>query len=73
MTSCSDQVIGGTGKLRFELRVGHLAAGEVTTTDFIDHKDGKRVVSRSPSGRRTIDRSAIGGNRLVSDVAESSI
>ena len=49
-----EQVIGSTGKLKFELREGKPVLVKLPEIDFIDDKDGKPVGIQKHIGRRPI-------------------
>jgi phosphoglycolate phosphatase-like HAD superfamily hydrolase len=49
-----EQVIGSSGKLKFELRAGKPVLVKLPAIDFIDDKDGKPVGIQSHIGRRPI-------------------
>jgi phosphoglycolate phosphatase-like HAD superfamily hydrolase len=49
-----EQVIGSSGKLKFEMRDGKAGIMKLTEVDFIDDKDGKPIGIQSHIGRRPI-------------------
>ena len=49
-----EQVIGSSGKLKFEMRNGKPALVKLPAIDFIDDKEGKRVGIQQHIGRRPI-------------------
>jgi phosphoglycolate phosphatase-like HAD superfamily hydrolase len=49
-----EQVIGSTGKQKFELRDGKPVLVKLPTVDFVDDKDGKPIAIQKFIGRRSI-------------------